>query len=81
MNSMLFSSFDAVLGEYFGQKMMNSTFNLGNKQERNVNDGAKAAKAAAAPPVKERVPAKKEAAPRFAVELDGLHCYETIVSH
>ncbi|KAK9145820.1 hypothetical protein Sjap_005723 [Stephania japonica] len=72
MNSMLFSSFDAVLGEYFGQKMMNSAFNLGKQGSGAAAEEMKRKDRAPPPPppVNERVPAKKGASPRFAVELD-----------
>ncbi|KAL5714923.1 hypothetical protein ACHQM5_016822 [Ranunculus cassubicifolius] len=81
----LFSSFDAVCSEYifghnfgFNHSSSSSTCSSGaasivenrvknEKVIRNVH--------------KEQIQQQKKRGPRFAVELDGLNCYETMVSN
>ncbi|ESQ33492.1 hypothetical protein EUTSA_v10009241mg [Eutrema salsugineum] len=76
MNSM-FSAFDALFVEVMGKNLMASSFNA-------------TATATAKPAATQTQTEKKENAstnkmglvqktPRFALELDGLHCFETIV--
>ncbi|KAK8497166.1 hypothetical protein V6N11_000612 [Hibiscus sabdariffa] len=72
MNSM-FSSFDALCAEFWGQAIRPSfasstqsaakvSQDMNRKQQGNVEK-------------------KQQRAPRFAPELDGLHCFETLVSY
>ncbi|KAG7599061.1 hypothetical protein ISN44_As06g032530 [Arabidopsis suecica] len=76
MNSM-FSAFDALFAELMGKNLMASPFNATTAT----------AKPAATPQTqtqkKENASSKKvglvQKTPRFALELDGLHCFETIV--
>uniref|UniRef100_A0A1J3CRF5 Uncharacterized protein n=1 Tax=Noccaea caerulescens TaxID=107243 RepID=A0A1J3CRF5_NOCCA len=75
MNSM-FSAFDALFAELMGKNLMASSF---------INASATATAKPAAAPAPQTQTQKKENAtfvqktPRFALELDGLHCFETIV--
>ncbi|KAF8082391.1 hypothetical protein N665_0829s0008 [Sinapis alba] len=74
MNSM-FSAFDALFAELMGKNLMASPFNATSK--------------IAAPQTQTQTQKKENAGsnnndvlqktPRFALELDGLHCFETIV--
>ncbi|CAN8303586.1 unnamed protein product [Cochlearia groenlandica] len=76
MNSM-FSAFDALFAEVMGKNLMVSSF-----------DATTAAAKPAAPQTqtqkKENESSSKkigfvQKSPRYALELDGLHCFETIV--
>ncbi|XP_019094772.1 PREDICTED: uncharacterized protein LOC109130037 [Camelina sativa] len=77
MNSM-FSAFDALFAELMGKNLMGSSFN------------ATTTTATAAAPQTQTQKQKEDNAsskniglvkktPRYAVEFDGLHCFETIV--
>ncbi|CAA0263314.1 hypothetical protein AtNW77_Chr1g0036801 [Arabidopsis thaliana] len=76
MNSM-FSAFDALFAEVMGKNLMASSFTATTATT----------KPAAAPQTqtqeKANASSKKiglvQKTPRFALELDGLHCFETIV--
>ncbi|KAB2611635.1 hypothetical protein D8674_019667 [Pyrus ussuriensis x Pyrus communis] len=65
MNSM-FSSFDALRAEFLGQRVKSSipTQQLKTNQEGNMESLPEAKKQSRRSP------------PRFAVELDGLNCFE-----
>ncbi|CAL9217171.1 unnamed protein product [Arabidopsis halleri] len=78
MNSM-FSAFDALFAELMGKNLMASPFNATTAT----------AKPAAIPQTQTQTQKKENASskkvglvqktPRFALELDGLHCFETII--
>ncbi|KAJ9706385.1 hypothetical protein PVL29_001748 [Vitis rotundifolia] len=74
MNS-IFSSFDAVCFEFLSQKLK-SSLPSGNKME---SQQSKEKMGNPSPPASVGKP-RKERVPRFAPELDGLHCFETLVS-
>jgi hypothetical protein len=92
MNS-LFSSFDVLFAEVLGQTVKASFFPSAPKAGRSTDSTATAIatatggvksqhdgvpKKAAENVNKKQQPRKKT--PRFALELDGLNCFETIVS-
>lgn len=81
----MFSSLDALFAESFGQKVgfswpkevRNSSSLSENKDINNVNENKKM-------PENQEVMMQRRrkttiASTRFAPELDGLHCFETIV--
>ncbi|KAE8710716.1 Detected protein of unknown function [Hibiscus syriacus] len=78
MNS-IFSSFDALCAEFLGQALKpffasSTTHKDGISRLVSEQDMKK----------KQQGNVEKKnraAAPRFAPELDGLHCFETLVSH
>ncbi|KAF9601640.1 hypothetical protein IFM89_021106 [Coptis chinensis] len=82
----LFSSFDALCAEYLGQKVgcgssliMSST--IVKKEVKNM--GQKQKETSISTPstqVNSKSQKKQHTTPRFAIELDGLNCFETIVS-
>ncbi|KAL6280736.1 hypothetical protein ACE6H2_017617 [Prunus campanulata] len=87
MNSM-FSSFDALCAEFLGQKVkasfptqqQKSTGAVVNNKASvsdNLNNREEASLPQQAQPVKKQQ--SQKAPPRFALELDGLHCFETLV--
>ncbi|BFG32118.1 hypothetical protein CerSpe_183920 [Prunus speciosa] len=87
MNSM-FSSFDALCAEFLGQKVKASfptqqqkstgaVVNNKSSVSDNLNNREEASLPQQAQPVKKQQSHK--AAPRFALELDGLNCFETLV--
>ncbi|CAI0397586.1 unnamed protein product [Linum tenue] len=90
----IFSSFDALSGEFFGQKV--NKLPSGLSRQANSGDSAKldGGKSSSSPsPAVEKKRqegegshqegGKRRAAggPRFAVELDGVHCFETLVRY
>ncbi|XP_062146921.1 uncharacterized protein LOC133854685 [Alnus glutinosa] len=86
MNS-LFSSFDVLFAEVLGQTVKASFFpsapKAGQSTDSTATGGVKSQhdgvpKKAAENVNKKQQPRKKT--PRFAPELDGLNCFETIVS-
>ncbi|KAH1114619.1 hypothetical protein J1N35_007997 [Gossypium stocksii] len=85
MNS-IFSSFDALCAEFLGQSVRPSfASNSMNKGAADsfVNSRWGTNKLSSEPMQKKQernVEKKKQRAPRFAPELDGLNCFETIVS-
>ncbi|CAH2035045.1 unnamed protein product [Thlaspi arvense] len=78
MNSM-FSAFDALFAELMGKNLMASSFNA----------TAITTAKSAAPQTQTETQKKDNASsnkmvkktPRYALELDGLHCFETIVRY
>jgi len=88
MNS-LFSSFDFLFAEFLGQSVKASFFPSAPKAGRrdstatatggvkSQHDGVPNPKKATESVYKKQQPKKT---PRFAPELDGLNCFETIVS-
>ncbi|EEF43466.1 conserved hypothetical protein [Ricinus communis] len=78
MNSM-FSSFDVLCGEFLGQTIR-SPFASATTPHHNLIGKPKAASPSPSPEgvAKQQQPPKK--AQRFAPELDGLNCFETLVN-
>ncbi|KAF5175267.1 hypothetical protein FRX31_035141 [Thalictrum thalictroides] len=90
MNS-IFSSFDALCFEYFLHKKVGfqsffaiSTCTINKVEGKNTQSGQneKSSKGtseatASKPPQQQQ---KQKSGPRFAPELDGLNCFETIIS-
>ncbi|XP_018468312.1 uncharacterized protein LOC108839994 [Raphanus sativus] len=76
MNSM-FSAFDAMCAEIMGKKVTAASF-ICNPSERNPSSSAGQT---ASSSLKKDEKATNLAAkqPRCALELDGIHCFETIV--
>lgn len=83
----IFSSFDALCAESVGQKVVFSWASSSNKgvpsqwisekfhevkKGKEVNDSSQTKKSEG------RLPARR---PRFAPELDGVHCFETIIPY
>ncbi|GMI76546.1 hypothetical protein like AT1G32928 [Hibiscus trionum] len=76
MNS-IFSSFDALCAEFLGQAV--KPFFASATHKDGVSGGV------VPEDMKKKqqgsVEKKQQRAPRFAPELDGLHCFETLVSY
>ncbi|KAJ8554237.1 hypothetical protein K7X08_024915 [Anisodus acutangulus] len=82
----IFSSFDALSAEIFGQKM-----NLLKQQQQGVGPIVSESKTVATPPCAGDLNKAGEASPppsssqqkrpRFALEFDGVHCFETIIPY
>lgn len=82
MNSM-FSSFDALCAEFLGQTVKPS-FPISQQQSKTstsaLNNKVSDQKRVCSPEAGQVKKQQKSAPPRrFAVELDGLHCFETLV--
>ncbi|KAF8060372.1 hypothetical protein N665_1219s0002 [Sinapis alba] len=81
MNSM-FSAFDAMCAEIMGKKVTAASY-ISNPSERNAasSGGCGGQSQTVSSLMKKDEKATNFAAkqPRFALELDGLHCFETIV--
>ncbi|CAA2965837.1 Hypothetical predicted protein [Olea europaea subsp. europaea] len=83
----IFSSFDALCAESFGQKVALSWAPSSNKevQNRGVSkkiDEVKKGKdvnASSQPPSQAKK--SEDHRPRFAPEFDGLHCFESIIPY
>ncbi|GLT64643.1 hypothetical protein SLA2020_371230 [Shorea laevis] len=82
MNSM-FSSFDAFCAEFLGQKVRASFASSPSSGGSNLIRNRKAAEVENGGRKQEAKAEKKrqQAAPRYAVEFDGLNFFETLVSH
>lgn len=78
MNSM-FSAFDAMCAEIMGKKVTADSY-VYRSQRNAVSSGGGGGQTASSSLNKDEkasdLPTKP---PRFALELDGLHCFETIV--
>ncbi|GFY84019.1 hypothetical protein Acr_03g0007930 [Actinidia rufa] len=89
----IFSSFNAVCAESFGQKVV---FSWGPaKQGTSVDDSAVVVRSpeiregvkkckignSTEPPADITKPQRVHRRPRFAPELDGVHCFETIIPY
>ncbi|KAJ0104708.1 hypothetical protein Patl1_17389 [Pistacia atlantica] len=86
MNSM-FSSFDAFSAEFLGQKVrasfVSATKKVNNMQSES-KDSTRVNKTSHMEKKQEGGPSSSKASSgkaRFAPELDGLNCFETIVSY
>ncbi|PIN22916.1 hypothetical protein CDL12_04353 [Handroanthus impetiginosus] len=91
MSMSIFSSFDAVCAEFFGQKVGFSSAQSPSNSNKQVPAVAASVKiddlkkgkevnSSSQPPNKPEVPRRKRT-PRFAPELDGVHCFETILPY
>ncbi|KAI4303592.1 hypothetical protein MLD38_039201 [Melastoma candidum] len=84
MNSM-FSPFDLLLLELLGRKLcvvpdrFRQMDNEKNKKPSSEEKLTRVVFGSPSPAKSEISPKQRKNQPRFAVELDGLHCYETIV--
>ncbi|MCL7050079.1 hypothetical protein MKW94_008981 [Papaver nudicaule] len=76
MNS-IFSSFDAVCFEFLKQKIGSSSSTMEIKNNTGINK----VNSTPEPQVQKQEEKKRTSTRRFAVELDGLNCFETIVSN
>ncbi|KAB2608958.1 hypothetical protein D8674_012126 [Pyrus ussuriensis x Pyrus communis] len=82
MNSM-FSSFDALCAEFLGQRVKSSFPTQQLKSTAAVPSNNTISTAKQEGNMESLPEAKKQSRrspPRFAVELDGLNCFETLVS-
>lgn len=87
MSMSLFSAFDALLAEKFGQRVSLSWAT--SKQQASPSSpstiGKEGYSSSSHPnkPQQEHHPQQqqKKRRPRFAVELDGVHCFETIIPY
>ncbi|KAK4362860.1 hypothetical protein RND71_018101 [Anisodus tanguticus] len=90
----IFSSFDVLSAEIFGQKVNRSWTPNSEKKQQGVGPLVSNPKIAASPPSTSSTGGLKnpgEAAPpshqqqqkrpRFAPEFDGIHCFETILPY
>ncbi|NP_001352407.1 uncharacterized protein LOC101248852 [Solanum lycopersicum] len=86
----IFSSFDALSAEIFGLKVTPSwaPATSDNKQQQGLLSHRKTAASptsnsstAELNKAGEAAPAQQRRRPRFAPELDGLHCFETILPY
>ncbi|CAL1366521.1 unnamed protein product [Linum trigynum] len=87
----IFSSFDALSGEFFGQKV--NKLPSGLSRQANGADSTKVDGGKSSSPAVEKKRQESEGShqeggkrraaggPRFAVELDGVHCFETLVRY
>ncbi|KAJ0235551.1 Avr9/Cf-9 rapidly elicited protein [Hirschfeldia incana] len=75
MNSM-FSPFDAMSAEIMGKKVTAASY-ICNPSERNAASSTGQTASSLKKDEKATSLAKKQ--PRYALELDGIHCFETIV--
>ncbi|KAL4340989.1 hypothetical protein GQ457_08G035400 [Hibiscus cannabinus] len=74
MNSM-FSSFDALCAELWGQAIrFRPSFASSTQSAAKVSQDMNRKQQG-------NLEKKQQRAPRFAPELDGLHCFETLVSY
>ncbi|KAB1205204.1 hypothetical protein CJ030_MR7G021968 [Morella rubra] len=78
----MFSSFDALCAESYGQKV---SLSMGPTKEPKPKPKERAPEGYSTPPKHcsgQRQPQEKQQRmPRFAPELDGVHCFETIVPY
>lgn len=88
----MFSSFDALGAESFGQKVSFSwasgTLKKDVKQQQGseqktpaTNGGGKDGTSSLPSTPNAKKPQESRRRPRFAVELDGVHCFETIIPY
>ncbi|KZV43117.1 hypothetical protein F511_04509 [Dorcoceras hygrometricum] len=70
----IFSPFDLLLGEAFGQKI---TGHWATTAEDRKDVNKRAGEVNPSPPQQKQ----EEPRPRFAPELDGLHCFESILPY
>lgn len=82
----MFSSFDALCIESYGQKLRLSmpTSKAGKEAvdlDRKPSTDKVVTKESKSPTPPAQVRRRQHIEPRFAVELDGLHCFESIVPY
>ncbi|XVE58179.1 hypothetical protein DITRI_Ditri04bG0149600 [Diplodiscus trichospermus] len=84
MNS-IFSSFDALCAEFLGQAVRFSVAPTPNKDGNSFLLSSRGLTNKTTENIKKKqegnVEKKLQRAPRFAPELDGLNCFETLVSY
>ncbi|XWS61496.1 hypothetical protein CRYUN_Cryun07bG0130700 [Craigia yunnanensis] len=84
MNS-IFSSFDALCAEFLGQAVRPSFASTTNKDGNSFLLSSRGLTDKMTENMKKKqegnVEKKQQRAPRFAPELDGLNCFETLVSY
>ncbi|KAL0299750.1 UNVERIFIED_CONTAM: hypothetical protein Sradi_6634800 [Sesamum radiatum] len=86
MSMSIFTSFDALSAEFFGQKVYLAPSNTNKPTAAaaatKVDDLKKGTEVkSSSEPVKTPEDRRRIRAPRFAVELDGVHCFETILPY
>uniref|UniRef100_A0A6N2KBW8 Uncharacterized protein n=1 Tax=Salix viminalis TaxID=40686 RepID=A0A6N2KBW8_SALVM len=88
----LFSSFDALIAESFGQKLRlsfsaskegNSPPQVESKKKMEMSEGSSdKSSSSKSSPVNINKPLQQQKMRlRFAPELDGVHCFETIITY
>ncbi|XVE64579.1 hypothetical protein DITRI_Ditri07aG0111800 [Diplodiscus trichospermus] len=83
MNS-IFSSFDALCAEFLGQAFRSSFASTTHKDGNNLFSSKGITNKVTETMKKKQegnVEKKQQRPPRFAPELDGLNCFETLVSY
>ncbi|XVF10283.1 hypothetical protein REPUB_Repub07fG0169400 [Reevesia pubescens] len=83
MNS-IFSSFDALCAEFLGQAVKPSFASATNKDGNSLFSSRGVTNKVTETMKKKQegnIEKKQQRAPRFAPELDGLNCFETLVSY
>ncbi|TXG50769.1 hypothetical protein EZV62_023293 [Acer yangbiense] len=83
MNS-IFSSFDAFSAELLGQKVRVSfapttTCSSTNATQKNNNNNLQSQESTKDVAINKKTSTSSSSKPRFAPELDGLNCFETLV--
>ncbi|GMI96285.1 hypothetical protein like AT5G54165 [Hibiscus trionum] len=82
----MFSSFEVLLSDYFGQNMKFTATPAEKSKPTEVssikgNNKETVSKNSSPPPPVAKTPQKQRLRPRFAPELDGVHCFETIIPY
>ncbi|KAH0762187.1 hypothetical protein KY290_018260 [Solanum tuberosum] len=88
----IFSSFDALSAELFGQKLSFSKPSSTDTKQQGVGTLVSDQKTAASPPATSSTgilkktgeaspPQQQQKRQRFALEFDGVHCFETIIPY
>ncbi|KAH1089782.1 hypothetical protein J1N35_017039 [Gossypium stocksii] len=91
----MFSSFEALLFDFHGQKMYTAistpiekaklnevSCSEGNKKETiEFNNLSPSSSSSSSSSSVVKTPQKQPLRPRFAPELDGVHCFETIIPY
>ncbi|KZV40947.1 hypothetical protein F511_05192 [Dorcoceras hygrometricum] len=76
----IFSSFDVLCAESFGQKVSVSNGQILQKPAAKVDDSKSSKEVDRSPKVVKKKP-EVARRPRFAPEFDGVHCFETILPY
>ncbi|XP_018489902.1 uncharacterized protein LOC108860537 [Raphanus sativus] len=76
MNSM-FSPFDAMSAEIMGKKVTAASYVCNPSESNAASSGGQTVSSSLKKDENATSMAKKQ--PRYALELDGIHCFETIV--
>ncbi|KAF8116371.1 hypothetical protein N665_0019s0049 [Sinapis alba] len=78
MNSM-FSAFDAMSAEIMGKKVTAASYVCKPSERNAASYGGGGGQTAASLKKDENATSLATKQPRYALELDGIHCFETIV--